>query len=222
MKEFYSKATLILSLLAIVISLTSLGYTVYINEQSKIENLNVFTSRFLSDYKTEIIQQNISNYPAVLPTWYECTLINEGEKPINIIGYQLQQISSPTMDYSNMNMGLFDKSGKQIEFPLNIKPQESYKLYLKVGLLINPKAFEILNNSSISKNDISIEKLNFLVAKKGMDFYGNAGECIEYGDSYFINITSNRSEQVFLINFITNNHNSFTDSFSWYKIEKDI
>ena len=221
MKEFYSKATLILTMFAISISLASLGFTIYNNEQSKIEDLNIFTSRFLSDYKAEIIQQNISNYPAVLPTWYECTLINEGEKPINIVGYQLQQISSPTVDYSNMNMGLFDRSGKQIEFPLNIKPQESNKLYLKVGLLINPKAFEILSGS-ISKNDTSVKELSFLLAKKGMDLYGNPAECIEYGDNYVINITSNRSEQVFLINFITNNHNSFTDSFSWYEIEKDI
>lgn len=55
-------------------------------------------------------------------------LINIGEKPINVVDYQLQQVSSPIVDYSHMDMGLFDKSGKQIEFPLNIEPKNSYIL----------------------------------------------------------------------------------------------
>lgn len=220
MEESNSKVSLILSVLALIVSVASFGYTVYVNEHSKVEDLSVYTSSYLSDYKTEIIQQNVSGYPAVLPTIYECTLINEGEKPINIINYDLQQISSPIVYYSYMDMGLFDKERKQIDLPLNIKPHESYKFYLYVGLLIDPNAFKIINNSLVSKNEIKIMELNKLLAKNGMDIYGNPSNYTEIGGGNIMTIAPNRSQQIFLINFLTSHHNTFSDSFSWYMKEK--
>ena len=113
-------------------------------------------------------------------------------------------------------MGLFDKSGTQIEFPLNLKPQDSCKLYLKVGLSISPKAFDILNNTLTSKNETSIYKINNLLAKNGMDIYGNSAKYIGNGSANGITVSANRLEQIFSIAFIANNHKSFTDIFSWY------
>jgi hypothetical protein len=51
--EFYSKASLMISMIAILVSVVSVGYTIYLNEQSKIEDLSVFTSRYNANYKTE-------------------------------------------------------------------------------------------------------------------------------------------------------------------------
>jgi hypothetical protein len=47
-----------------------------------------------------------------------------------------------------------------------------------------------------------------------MDLYGNPIEYLEDGNVYGITVPSNRSEQTFLINFVTSDHNSFTDVFS--------
>lgn len=121
-----------------------------------------------------------------------------------------------------MDMGLFDKSGKQIEFPLNIEPKNSYIFYLKVGLLIDPRSFGIIKDDFTSKNEITISEVNHLLAKNGMDLYGNPIEYLQDGSVYGITVPSNRSEQIFLINFVTSNHNSFANILSWYKIRTDV
>jgi hypothetical protein len=216
MKEFYQKATIMLSVLAIIISLMSFGYTIYTTEQSKREDLSVSTSICHADYKTEIIQQNISSYPAILPTWYECILVNNGDRPVNIVDYELQQVSGSIISYSGMNMGLFDKSGKQIEYPLTLKPHDSCAFHLKVGLLISPKAFEILKRNFTFENKTSMYNINSLLAKNGTDLYGNSAEYIGEDNANGISISANRSEQIFSLTFITSDHKSFTDIFSKY------
>lgn len=216
MDEKYQKAGIILSIIAIMLSFANMGYEIYKDTQSKVEALSVSTSKITSDYKTEIIEQNISGYPAILPTWYRIVLINNGDRPINVIDYNLQQITGTITQYSNMDIGLFDRSGQQIEFPLNLKPQDSIAFNLRVGLLINPKAFKTIQNNSISKNETNIYLINSLLAKNGMDLYGNSAEYIGEDNAYSISVSPNRTEQIFSITFITSNHKSFTSFFSWY------
>ena len=228
--EFYSKASLIISVLAIFVSVTSIAYTIYVNEQSKIEDLSVFTSRYNSNYKTEIIHSDNSVNPAILPTLYKCTLINKGYEPLVIVSYDLAQVSSFSDEYSfawysDMNMGLFDESGKIVDFPLDMEPQSSRKFYLKVGLVMNPKSFETLQSNSSLKNETTINEVSHLLAKNGLDIYGNSAtyfensESSESSDNYGYSVSSDRSEQTFLITFKTSNNKLFADTFSWYKQE---
>jgi hypothetical protein len=95
-----------------------------------------------------------------------------------------------------MDMGLFDKDRKQIDFPLNIKSHEFYKFYLYVGLLIDKNKFKIRNNSLVSKNKIKIMEINKLLAKNGMDIYVKPANYTKAGSGH-LTVASNRSQQIF-------------------------
>jgi hypothetical protein len=233
--EFYSKASLMISMIAILVSVVSVGYTIYLNEQSKIEDLSVFTSRYNANYKAEIIHNNNSVLPAILPTWYKCTLINKGYKPLVIVGYDLIQVPRDikifqnysdafysSVSYSDMRLGLYDEAGKIVDFPMDMPPQSSSKFHLEVGLVLNEKAFEIIHNNSSLKNETTIREIDRLLAKNGMDIYGNSATYIQSNDSsgsYDFSVSPNRLEQTFIITFKTSNNKLFSDKFSWYKLE---
>jgi len=227
--EFYSKVSLMISMIAILVSVVSVGYTIYLNEQSKIEDLSVFTSRYNANYKTQIIHDNNSVYPAILPTWYKCTLINKGYKPLVIVGYDLKQVPHDlktvssyfdmfysSASYSGMEMGLYDEDGKIVDFPIDMQPQSSRKFYLEVGLIMNQKAFETLHSNSSIKNETTIREVSRLLAKNGMDIYGNSATYFQSNDSsdkYSYMVSPNMSEQTFLITFKTSSNNLLTTDF---------
>src|SRR5665647_589396 len=191
--------------------------------------ISVFTSRYNANYKTQIIHDNNSFYPAILPTWYKCTLINEGYKPLVIVGYDLKQDPRVPFDeyyssasYSGMAMGLYDEAGKIVDFPIDMQPQSSRKFHLEVGLIMNQKAFETLHSNSSIKNETTIREVSRLLAKNGMDIYGNSATYFQSNDSsdkYSYMVSPNMSEQTFIITFKTSDNNLFNDTFSWYKLE---
>lgn len=205
-----------------IIMLSGFAYTIYTHMQSNTEDLTVSTLSYNSNYKAEIIPNN----PAIFIAWYKCTLTNKGDKPLVIIDYNLTQVPRVPFDeyyssiwYSDIDKGLFDETGKKVEFPINMQPQSSRKFTLKVGLIMNQKAFETLHNNSSLINDTTITGVNHFLAKNGMDIYGNTVINESYG--YRV-VSPNLTQQTFLITFNTNNNKPFTnefDAFTWYKQE---
>ena len=218
-KDTFSRA---LALLAIVIAVASLTYTIWSDQKSEIEDLIIYTSRVHGDYETEIISfPAIQDLPAVLPVYYECTLVNNGKMPISIVNYDLQQIAEgyPITYYSYMDGGLFDSSGKQLQLPLDIDSKKSYRFFVKVGVAVHPKAYELISKNFTSQKNISIKELTSYLARNRVDFYGNTIDpFIDQGNLLGFAVSmENRREQIFFINFKTSQGNYFGDTVFWYK-----
>jgi len=189
-----------------------------------IENLTIHTSRLHNDYDTEIIPLNVTNFPAILPVYFDCILTNNGENTLSILKYDLKQINNkdyPRSDYSYMNGGLFDSTGNQLQFPLNIDSKKSYKFYLKVGIAIHPDAYVLISNNFTPFTRYSIMEITSHLAINEMDSYGNSIEPLTYQGNYYgfqVPNLENVHEQIFLITFTTGSGNDFIDTFSWYKL----
>lgn len=189
-----------------------------------IENLTIHTSRLHNDYDTEIIPFNVTDFPAILPVYFDCILTNNGENTLSILKYDLEQINNkdyPMSYYSYMNGGLFDSTGNQVQFPLNIDSKKSYKFYLKVGIAIHPDAYVLISNNFTPFTTISIMEITSHLAINGMDSYGNSIEPLtDQGNYYGFQVPNleNVHEQIFLITFTTGSGNDFIDTFSWYKL----
>ena len=59
-----------------------------------VENLTIHTLRLYNDYDTEIILLNFTNFPAILPVYFDCILTNNGENTLSILKYDLEQINN--------------------------------------------------------------------------------------------------------------------------------
>lgn len=215
-KDTFSR---VMALLAIVIAVTSLAYTIWSDQKSEMEDLLIYTSRVHGDYETAIIPLSIPDLPAVLPVYYECVLVNNGKAPLSIVDYDLQQIAEGyPIKYSSMGGRLFDSSGKQLQLPLDIDSKKSYRFFVKVGVAVHPKAYELISKNFTSQNKISIQELTSYLARNRMDFYGNTVDPnIDQGNLLGFSVPmKNRKEQIFFINFKTSRGNYYGDTFFWY------
>ncbi|HUV82106.1 MAG TPA: hypothetical protein VMW53_03370 [archaeon] len=193
-------------------------------EAPNVETLTIYSSRVHADYDTEIIPFNATDLPAILPVFFDCYLTNNGEETLSILDYELIQIGKdyPISYYSYMDGGLFDGTGNQLQFPLNIDSKKSLKIFLKVGISIHPDAYVLISNNFTLRTRISINEINSYLATNGMDLYGNSVEpFIEEGKYFGFKgpNSENLHEQIFLITFKTGSGNYFNDSFSWYKLQ---
>lgn len=216
-KDTFSR---VMVLLAIVIAVASLAYTIGSDQKSEMEYLLIYTSRVHGDYETEIIPLSIPDLPAVLPVYYECIFVNNGKRPISIVDYDLQQIAEGyPIKYSYMDGRLFDSSGKQLQLPLDIDSKKSYRFFVKVGVAVHPKAYELISKNFTSQKKISIQELTSYLARNRVDFYGNTVDpYIDQGNLLGFSVPmKNRRGQIFFINFKTSRGNYFGDTFFWYK-----
>ncbi|KAF5418535.1 MAG: hypothetical protein C5S49_01630 [Candidatus Methanogaster sp.] len=212
----------VMAIFAIVIAVASLACPIWSDQKSEMEDLIIDISRVHSDYKTEIIASPAIQYlPAVLPVYYKCVLVNNGKVPISIVDYDLQQIAEgyPITYYSYMDGGLFDSSGKPLQLPLDIDSKKSYRFFVKVGVAVHPKAYELISKNFTSQKKISIEELISYLARNRVDFYGNTVDPqIDHGNLLGFSVPmKNRREQIFFINFKTSRGNYFGDTAFWYK-----
>jgi len=118
-----------------------------------------------------------------------------------------------------MDGRFFDDSLNQLQLPLEIDSKKSYRFFVKVGVIVCPKAYELISKNFISQKRISIQELNSYLAKNRMDFYGNTvNPHIDQGNLIGFSVpVKNRKEQIFFINFKTSRGNYFGDTFFWYK-----
>lgn len=211
-----------MAFLAIAIAVMSFAYSIWSDQKSEMEDLLIYTSRVHGDYETEIIPLSIPDLPAVIPVYYECILVNNSKMPLSIVDYDLQQIAEDyPIKYSYMDGRLFDSSGKQLPLPLDIDSKKSYRFFVKVGVAVYPKTYELISKNFTSQKKISIQELNAYLVRNHMDFYGNTvNPYIDQGNLLGFSVSmKNRREQIFFINFKTSRGNYFGDTFFWYKEE---
>lgn len=211
--------TIVISLLALIISASVAIYDINENEGKKTENINILTSRYMADYPSKIIPVSFyQEQSAIIPVYFECILVNEGEKPVNIIDYSIRDISSNIISYTYMDMGGFDSSGNPLSFPINLQSKESKKFFMKVGLRMNSTVFDKIEAENLQSENTTINDINLYCTEKGYDIYGNAAKYDKFtGGEYHLSVIPERY-QTFTIIFSTSNYNSFQDTFSWYKI----
>lgn len=211
--------TVVLSVFALIISSYVAYYDINENEQMKIEKINVLTSRYSEDYSSKLIPVLFfQDQSAITPVYFECIVINEGEKPVNIMDYSISDISNNIIDYTYMDMGVFDSSGRILSFPINLQSKESKKLLVKVGLRMNSTVFNNIEVERLQTENTTINEITHHCAEKGYDIYGNNVTYTKYGDEGYSISFHPKVYQTFVISFSTTNYNTFQDTFSWYNL----
>ena len=209
--------------ISVVVSIFALIFSKKAYQLSQREDLTVSIHRVQADYETELIKIGLPGYPAVLLTYWECVLTNNNDKSLSILDYAVEQKAEDyPARYPHMIRGLFISREKSLKLPLVIEPGKSAKFLLRLGLTIDPKAYEIIDQSFLllpQKTKFLIETLMEHLAEKGIDFYGNSIEPI-WDQHQMIGLRipfENRKEQFFIITFKTGRGNYFRDAAFWYK-----
>jgi hypothetical protein len=148
------------------------------------------------------------------------TISNTGNQKLSIINYDVWVNSSMGLTkYSEINGGIEDTKNTRVILPIVLEPGESKIFTLYVGIIIPPEASKLVTpiNNEIYTN---INKALVILAKAGIDFYGNNVDYQEYPEGgHTLSVTpENQKSPIIWFQAFTGRGNTYLSSGSWYSI----
>ena len=164
----------------------------------------------------------------IVSVYWQVFLSNIDSRGRSIVRYRVKQTGSdfPEIDYPRMNQGLYllgNGTLEKLELPLEIPPDSTKEIYVRLGLMTSPKVLEIIeeNFSNGKASDVTTGEVVKILYSQGTDFYENIVENVnpiktgppiwqfQRGDEL--------REQEFTVSFVTAREEETTGLLSWYK-----
>lgn len=223
-----------LSIIAIIISVAALSWTIYQDFKKDQEKMIINSFIPTDSYNIKFNHTNLPTSPGELVLPVKVLLTNSSAKPLTLLDYSLEQNSSNLninnklrypSDYLGMNKGFIDENKEPLEFPIVLNEGESKLIILKIGLLIDNKIFQEMDQYYFEKKSIHLAKStnlvysNFLemLSDSKINLYGFKTDTIIPEDLHYIEIdTKKDSFPRFLIKFKTVNNKLFSHHLNYY------
>lgn len=188
-------------------------------DRARSEGMSISVEPIWNGYNAVLSDRSAPGWYSMATQW-RVVAVNTSDRPLSIISYQ---ISGDKIGYPISEKGLYDKEGKMVILPLDIRPGESITLSLYVKLWIDQKVFEFAESEPKKSEPLPIEELReSLLQTYGIDFFGNditkgvmhlsRGRGIPYPDKGF-------EDRKINIRFVTARRNTFIGTGGWYDYE---
>lgn len=183
--------SLIISILAIILSIMSFAYTIRKDILDDQERISITDSSFSYN---EILSYDMTGgfrgQGVIDGLNYTITLANNSKQKISLISYDIfQRGQNLHFQYGNMIKGIRDQKNREIEFPLSLDAGEAISLTFEVNTLIPSDINMLLLEKYGTSTEISSQELITYLGENGRDLFGNDVNYISYGDgSYSIEI----------------------------------
>jgi len=211
-----------IALIALILSCGAFYYSWKSDREKEVEIIRTNSERLITD---ERIQLFSGGYPdLIIPTYWTCDLTNNGENTISIVNYNIQRLlgKKNLMYYSNINFGLYSQDFKKIKLPLNIRPGETERILVKVGVSLYQNASDILKKELDSSVVYKFSDIKLILAKENTDIFDNVVKSkiqndkistIEYGGL-------DPNKDYYAITFQTGKGKQFVEILHWYPFLK--
>ncbi len=146
---------------------------------------------------------------------WQVTLSNTGYQNLSISKYSITVGASPNSTYySGVDGGMFTSDQQRVQLPFTLEPGESRSFRVLVGIIVPPRVYEVL--SSI---DGKLSEARMVLAKQGVDLYGNEVNYQEFeGGSYLITLKKGSDKSpIYWFEVVTGRGNVFVTSETAYR-----
>lgn len=210
---------IVVAIASIVISLASLGFSIFVYRSSRLESLSVEAS--LARGGGVIRCRDFGGAAGVLQTPVEVVLSNTGDRTLSVTRYEIFEISGSggRIQYTHLDGGLVASEGTPL--PIILGAGESQQVFLWLGLRPVAEARSIIVTERLCEQALSRRLLQLVLGRQSMDLYGNKVELVEYGEAYNLSgpdITADR--QRFILVVETGRGSRFAATTSWYPFEE--
>ena len=217
---YAGKWTELVALGSFLISCASLFLSLYVLRLSHVERLTVEVYPFGSRDFATVVWRDTPEQTGVVQVFWEALLSNTGDRRLSVVSYDVRDVTNgQNAVYNSLKGGLFDTRERPLSLPITLEPGESTLLLLKIGLLLHPRAVEVLQEAVPFGKPISRTDLQIALAKAGIDIYGNPIELTTYpgGKRFLIGAPpEKRTEQAIQIHFSTGGGLRVQRVNSWY------
>ena len=156
---------------------------------------------------------NLGEHGKVVQSPWRVTLSNVGNQKLSITRYTLSEGKTPgARTYTGLDGGLTDEQGVAVQLPLVLEGGETRAFILHIGSLVSPKSVDLLQTYA-SDGSIPVEQGNLVLARTGVDLYGNALTLKEFDSGYMVEWTLPK-KPTYWIEVTTGRANSFRASSS--------
>jgi hypothetical protein len=202
----------IAAVLAIPISLFSVGYTIWSDRIRFREDLILNVTAVTEDYPTQLNEVPGTTPSGTLATYWSIIVANNSDRDVSIVEYDLQEIrgEGDKVRYPSLNQGLFTTYLSPLDLPLNIRAGNAMRFYLKVGLLMDTEAFGISKDFWQAGTVASLRRLVEYLTSKDFDIYGRLEKRVLYEDLK----KGSRRGQTFLVTLRTARRTGLQATFS--------
>ena len=225
-KEQTSTANIGIAIAALIISALSFCFSFYSYKKSKEERISVIAGPILENFTTKIYKIGKLD---VIPFFWEITLSNNSDKAISIVEVNVQSKGvHPFVSYSHLFGGTFIDFDRPLEAPINLNSGESKKFMIKIGIMCDSNASEIIN--SLLETTIPVDSENGpwirryvlvkMLCEKGIDVYGNKAQGAFDGEKLLSYTADPKKQQDFTVTFTTSNNTSYSKDIMLYMVKQ--
>ncbi|MGI2329147.1 hypothetical protein [Planococcus sp. YIM B11945] len=219
----YSKIALFISIISLLSSFITIGYTIYTDNERARENIYFAVNSNLQEgnFDTTLIPARLPDFEydgdilGVVPVNYEIILANNGENTVSIISYDLWQIDNQVpIQFSHLKNGIYEKNDL-LEFPLTIESGKSRKITIKVGIQVKDFVFKILEEEFGEGKPINFNTLETTLLSQNTDLFGN--KVVKNNNNIYSTDLTN--EKIYKLSFTTSKGKTFEKYFNTHTIE---
>ncbi|EIW15714.1 MULTISPECIES: hypothetical protein [Pelosinus] len=210
-----------IAIISLLISLGSFYYTqktYNMNSEAKEERIVIDSiHRCFENYPTVIKQ--LSDNKAVIDTYWEVILVNNGEKDASIVDLSVDNIpfrrDPAKLDYGELRRSLYESFDKPVGGPFVIKSGEPKTVYIKSALHLDQKVLDILKKKFEIGKTYNMDDVLSYLSDKGLDLFGNQ-VIMENG---ILRLRGEqKTQQVLSVTFETGKRNKLSANVGWYII----
>jgi len=156
----------------------------------------------------------------VMTMYWELVLSNNGDKDLSVIDYDVYQMSEEgPMSYTDLRQGLYslqDTKLQPITFPLIIPAGHSLALFIRLGVMMDKKAYELVKEEYGDEQSQSASSIIDFLRSREIDIYGNPFIKHDIG-SYSLPAIDDIREPIFGVSFETARKEKTIEIISSYK-----
>lgn len=232
------------SLLAILISVLTFGWTIYQDLEKNKEEITINSFEPSESSKISFSHGPKKN---LITLEFGILLSNTSDNTISLIDHRLEQTTPFPLQkgfnypngYGGMDDGFFEANGTEVSMPFVIKSGESKLVYIKTAVITNDNAYKKINNvyKKETGNDLSSAQkltysdLEYYQVKAETDIYGNnvKGNTIQVSSeekTYYHSTDTHDPydtddpHPTFLLTFKSAKGNYFKEEYSQYKMNQ--
>lgn len=175
--------TIILSLAAIVISISSFYYTM---DKDRKDNEEIVAIAFDSLGHDDNVRYNtagLNRGQGFVGTKYKVIVANNSKQRVSFIKCDLfQSINSSKIAYGNLLENIYDSNNRVITFPISLEAGDSIGLILDLNETVPANVNMLILDKFNTRDLINFDELRDYLGENETDIYGNKVKYAKFGD----------------------------------------